>query len=98
MRARTVCCTQSPPSGTPTATDRALLSRRPLLLLLGGGFAGALLPRVGAASAASQADSQGAAMSTVERTSTRISGLKSPEMDFQLMRSLGAANYGGATP
>jgi pimeloyl-ACP methyl ester carboxylesterase len=37
-------------------------------------------------------------MSTVERTSTRIHGLQSPEMDFQLMRSLGAANYGGGTP
>ena len=37
-------------------------------------------------------------MSTVERTTTRIGGLSSPEMDFQLMRSLGAANYGGGTP
>lgn len=37
-------------------------------------------------------------MSTVERTTTRISGLESPEMDFQLMRSLGAASYGGASP
>jgi hypothetical protein len=31
------------------------------------------------------------AMSKVERTITRIAGLGSPEMDFQLMRSLGAA-------
>jgi pimeloyl-ACP methyl ester carboxylesterase len=37
-------------------------------------------------------------MSTVERTTTRVAGLKSSEMDFQLMRSLGAANYGGGTP
>jgi pimeloyl-ACP methyl ester carboxylesterase len=37
-------------------------------------------------------------MSTVERTTTRVAGLKSSEMDFQLMRSLGAANYGGAAP
>src|SRR5262245_50780177 len=36
-------------------------------------------------------------MSTVERTTTRVAGLKSSEMDFQLMRSLGAANYGGGT-
>ncbi|MGH7988236.1 MAG: hypothetical protein ACREQX_18370 [Candidatus Binataceae bacterium] len=34
-------------------------------------------------------------MSKVERTATRIAGFDSGEMDFQLMRSLGAANYGG---
>jgi alpha-beta hydrolase superfamily lysophospholipase len=38
------------------------------------------------------------AMSRVERTLTRVAGFASPELDFQLMRSLGAANYGGGTP
>ena len=37
-------------------------------------------------------------MPEVTRTMTRVAGLSSPEMDFQLMRSLGAANYGGSTP
>jgi hypothetical protein len=31
-------------------------------------------------------------MSTVDRTTTRIAGLQGPELDFQLMRSLGAAS------
>jgi pimeloyl-ACP methyl ester carboxylesterase len=34
----------------------------------------------------------------VERTATRILGFESSEMDFQLMRSLGAGDYGGAAP
>jgi pimeloyl-ACP methyl ester carboxylesterase len=34
----------------------------------------------------------------VERTATRILGFTSPEMDFQLMRSLGASDYGGGAP
>lgn len=34
----------------------------------------------------------------VERGSTRVEGFLSGELDFQLMRSLGAGNYGGATP
>jgi len=34
-------------------------------------------------------------MSTVERTATRIRGFESGELDFQLMRSLGAAASGG---
>jgi alpha-beta hydrolase superfamily lysophospholipase len=38
------------------------------------------------------------ASAAVERSTTRVRGLESPEMDFQLMRSLGAANYGGGTP
>ena len=37
-------------------------------------------------------------MARVERTSTRIVGFQSPEMDFQLMRSLGAASFGGGAP
>jgi dienelactone hydrolase len=37
-------------------------------------------------------------MSRVERTDTRIAGFQSPEMDFQLMRSLGAASFGGGEP
>ncbi len=48
---------------------------------------------------APQARAQGGqTMPTVERTATRVAGFKSSEMDFQLMRSLGAANYGGGTP
>jgi len=34
----------------------------------------------------------------VARGSTRVAGFAGGELDFQLMRSLGAANYGGATP
>lgn len=34
----------------------------------------------------------------VERTASRIVGFSSGELDFQLMRSLGAANYGGCAP
>jgi pimeloyl-ACP methyl ester carboxylesterase len=37
-------------------------------------------------------------MSRVERTSTRIVGFQNPEMDFQLMRSLGAASFRGGEP
>jgi hypothetical protein len=37
-------------------------------------------------------------MAGVERTATRIAGFTGAEMDFQLMRSLGASNYGGGTP
>ena len=37
-------------------------------------------------------------MSRVERTGTRITGFQSPEMDFQLMRSLGAASFRGGEP
>lgn len=36
-------------------------------------------------------------MPKVERTTTRVRGFETPELDFQLMRSLGAANYGGGT-
>lgn len=35
---------------------------------------------------------------TVERAATRIRGFDSGELDFQLMRSLGAASSGGGTP
>jgi len=37
-------------------------------------------------------------MSRVERTGTRIVGFQDPEMDFQLMRSLGAASFRGGEP
>ncbi len=37
-------------------------------------------------------------MARVERTGTRIVGFASPEMDFQLMRSLGAASFKGGEP
>jgi pimeloyl-ACP methyl ester carboxylesterase len=37
-------------------------------------------------------------MSRVERTGTRILGFQSAEMDFQLMRSLGAASFRGGEP
>ena len=37
-------------------------------------------------------------MTGVERTATRVRGFTSTEMDFQLMRMLGAANAGGGTP
>ena len=37
-------------------------------------------------------------MSRVERTATRIVGFQNPEMDFQLMRSLGAGSFKGGEP
>jgi len=37
-------------------------------------------------------------MAPVERTGSRILGFQSAEMDFQLMRSLGAASFRGGEP
>jgi hypothetical protein len=37
-------------------------------------------------------------MPTVERSATRIAGFRNAELDFQLMRSLGATAYGGGAP
>jgi pimeloyl-ACP methyl ester carboxylesterase len=37
-------------------------------------------------------------MNKVERTATRINGLRNPELDFQLMRQLGVTVYGGGSP
>lgn len=37
-------------------------------------------------------------MAGIERTATRITGFANPELDFQLMRMLGAASYGGGAP
>jgi hypothetical protein len=37
-------------------------------------------------------------MSRVERTAIRVLGFGNPEMDFQLMRSLGAASFRGGEP
>src|SRR5262245_27351913 len=71
-----------------------LLTRRAVMPLLGSGLLGIALPQFrGSAAAAGEGT-----MSTVERSITRVTGLASPEMDFQLMRSLGAANYQGAAP
>ena len=39
-----------------------------------------------------------ASASRVQRSTTRVASFQSGELDFQLMRSLGAANYHGATP
>ena len=36
--------------------------------------------------------------STAERSATRIRGFKNPGMDFQVLRYLGATEYGGASP
>lgn len=36
-------------------------------------------------------------MSDLSRSATRVHGFDDPEMDFQLMRQLGAASYGGAS-
>src|SRR5690606_37902806 len=37
-------------------------------------------------------------MAAIERTATRITGFANPELDFQLMRMLGPASYGGGAP
>ena len=34
---------------------------------------------------------------TTERSSTRVRGFDDPELDFQLLRQLGSAPYGGAS-
>src|SRR5437764_13511427 len=47
---------------------------------------------------AAQAQPAQHADTRVERTASRIVGFSSAELDFQLMRSLGAANYGGCAP
>jgi alpha-beta hydrolase superfamily lysophospholipase len=65
-------------------------SRRLFLAFAGAGVGSFSLP-AGAAPAQQ-------ASAAVERSTTRVRGLQSPEMDFQLMRSLGAGNYGGGTP
>jgi alpha-beta hydrolase superfamily lysophospholipase len=70
-------------------------SRRLFLALAGGGLGNLFVPSLWTAGAAATKEK---AMSTVERSATRVAGLESPEMDFQLMRSLGAATYGGAAP
>jgi pimeloyl-ACP methyl ester carboxylesterase len=66
-------------------------TRRFFLALTGAGIGSFSL-------AAGAAPTQKQPSSTVERTKTRIKGLESPEMDFQLMRSLGAVSYGGGAP
>lgn len=60
----------------------------------------ATISQVGGTPAASPEASPAAspAADTVERSATRITGFKNPELDFQLMRSLGAGIYGGGTP
>lgn len=65
-------------------------SRRLFLALAGAGLSSF-------AASAGAAPSQKSA-STVQRSTTRIRGLESPEMDFQLMRSVGEVNYGGGAP
>lgn len=36
-------------------------------------------------------------MSNISRSKTRVAGFSDPEMDFQLLRQLGAASYGGSS-
>src|SRR5829696_8969083 len=68
------------------------LTRRDALLstaLLG-------MPERGLASAA-RTTSEPASRDGVSRSATRVRGFADPEMDFQLLRSLGASNYEGAS-
>jgi alpha-beta hydrolase superfamily lysophospholipase len=44
------------------------------------------------------AQAQAPSAARVERTTTRVAGFAGAELDFQLMRSLGAASYAGAAP
>ena len=56
-----------------------------------------MAPYASAASAASRSTmSEAANQDGVARSATRVRGFADPEMDFQLLRSLGAANYMGA--
>lgn len=47
---------------------------------------------------AAEAKETSVANGRVERGATRIAGYRTGELDYQLMRSLGASNYGGAAP
>jgi hypothetical protein len=72
-----------------------VLTRRDTLLSTGLIF---ILARAGTAGAApGDTMSDPANQDRVARSATRVRGFADPEMDFQLLRSLGAANYmGGA--
>ena len=72
-----------------------VLTRRDALLSTGLMF---MLARAGTADAApGDTMSDPANQDRVARSATRVRGFSDPEMDFQLLRSLGAANYmGGA--
>jgi len=72
----------------------AVLTRRDALLstaLIAG-----LASSDAAGAASGSAVSDPARKDGVTRSATRVSGFTDPEMDFQLLRSLGVANYMGA--
>jgi alpha-beta hydrolase superfamily lysophospholipase len=74
----------------PGKFQEPTMVRRDLLAAAAGA---ALAAGLGRPPAAAQQVAEG-----VARGSTRVAGFASGELDFQLMRSLGAANYGGGAP
>src|SRR5438067_1892297 len=78
---------------SPLGRKKAMISRRDMVATT---LAGAVFPASG--ERAAQAQPAQHADIRVERTASRIVGFSSAELDFQLMRSLGAANYGGCAP
>lgn len=70
-------------------------TRRRFLAATGAAMAGMALPALGE----SGQPVQGTSMNdnALERGLTRVKGFDDPEMDYQLIRQLGAARYGGAS-
>ncbi len=73
----------------------ASMAAAPSLMALASASAAA---RAMQESAASPVASPAAEGDEVERGLTRVSGFETPELDFQLMRSLGVGVYGGGAP
>jgi len=71
-----------------------VLTRRDALLSTA--FIAVLTPRDTAGAAPGSSTSDPANRNGVTRSATRVHGFADPEMDFQLLRSLGVANYMGA--
>src|ERR687885_1655429 len=69
------------------------LTRRDTLLATGLAFM--LAQRDVADAAPADTTSEASSHDGVTRSATRVHGFADPEMDFQLLRGLGVANYGG---
>ena len=82
-----------PPGGTQEPADAA----RPLTLTRRQIFRLAALIAVAARTGGAPVNGQASSGERLSRSSTRVKGFDDPEMDFQLMRQLGAAAGGGAS-
>jgi len=82
---------QTSPTGTPASARR-----RHLLATVAAGLCLPALTPAGIAAPPPQGG-EAARPSGLERSRTRVAGFADPEMDFQLIRQIGAARYGGAS-